>query len=54
MALLIVVGWWLKHRKAKDIERRWRIEDRIHGEPDFNEYVDPDDDDSWRGSGPQV
>ena len=54
LALLIIVGWWVKHRKAKEVERRWRIEDRINGEPDFNEYVDPNDDESWRGSGPQV
>jgi hypothetical protein len=48
LALFIIVGWWIKKRRAKDIERRWRTEDRIQGEPDFNEYVDPDDDESWR------
>lgn len=50
LALFIVVGWWIKKRRARDIERRWRVEDRIKGEPDFNEYVDPDDDESWRGA----
>lgn len=54
LALLIIIGWLIKRRRAKDVERRWRIEDRIHGEPDFNEYVDPNDDESWRGGGPQV
>jgi len=49
LALLIVVVWLLKKRRAREIERRWRIEDRIQGEPNFNEYVDPDDDESWRG-----
>ena len=50
LALFIIVAWWIKKRRAKDIERQWRTEDRIHGEPDFNEYVDPDDDESWRKS----
>lgn len=50
LGLAIVVGWWFKKRRARDIERRWHIEDRIHGEPDFNEYVDRDDDESWRSS----
>lgn len=48
LALLIVVGWLFKKRRAREIERRWRIEDRIHGEGHFNEYVDQDDDESWR------
>jgi len=55
LALLVVVGWLVSKRRAREVHRRWRIEDRIHGEPDFNEYVDPNDDDSWRGGGgPQV
>jgi hypothetical protein len=48
LGLLIVLGWYLKRRRARAVERRWRIEDRIEGEIDFNEYVDPDDDESWR------
>ena len=48
LALLIVAGWWYKKRRAREIERRWQVEDRISGEPDFNEYVDKDDDESWR------
>jgi len=48
LALLVVAGWWIKKKRARDIERQWRIEDRIQGEPDFNEYVDSDDDESWR------
>jgi hypothetical protein len=48
LALVIVAGWWIKRKRARDIERRWRLEDKLHGEPDFNEYVDPDDDESWR------
>ena len=48
LALLIIVGWAFKKRQTKEIERRWKIEDRIHGEANFNEYVDPDDDESWR------
>jgi hypothetical protein len=49
LALLIILGWWLGKRRARVIERRWRLEDRISGEPDFNQWVDPDDDESWRG-----
>jgi hypothetical protein len=49
LALLIIVGWLLKKRRARAIERRWQLEDRIGGEPDFNQWVDPDDDESWRG-----
>lgn len=48
LALLIIVGWAFKKRQSKEIERRWKIEDRINGEANFNEYVDPDDDESWR------
>jgi hypothetical protein len=48
LGLLIVLGWYLKKRRSRAIERRWHVEDRIHGEIDFNEYVDPDDDESWR------
>jgi hypothetical protein len=48
LALLIVAGWWFKRRRAREIQRRWQVEDRLHGEPDFNEYVDRDDDESWR------
>jgi hypothetical protein len=48
LAMLIVVGWLVKRRRARETERRWQIEDRIHGEPDFNEYVDRDDDETWR------
>jgi hypothetical protein len=48
LALLFVAGWLIKKYRSRAIERRWQIEDRIHGEADFNEYVDPDDDESWR------
>lgn len=48
LALLIIVGWAFKKRQTREIERRWNIEDRIHGEANFDEYVDPDDDESWR------
>jgi len=48
LAMLIIVGWLIKKRRSREIERRWQLEDRIHGEGDFNEYVDPDDDESWR------
>lgn len=48
LGLVIVAAWWIKRRRAREIERRWQMEDRIHGEPDFNEYVDPNDDESWR------
>jgi hypothetical protein len=49
LALLIIVGWLLKKKRARAIQRRWQLEDRIGGEPDFNQWVDPDDDESWRG-----
>lgn len=48
LSLLIIVAWAFKKRQSKEVERRWKIEDRIHGEANFNEYVDPDDDESWR------
>jgi hypothetical protein len=51
LAVFIIAAWLIKKKRAKQIERRWRIEDRIHGEADFNEYVDRDDDESWRGGG---
>jgi hypothetical protein len=53
LALGIVVIWLFKKRRAREIERRWQIEDRIHGEGHFNEYVDRDDDESWRGGSPR-